>query len=255
MSNRAMISRTLLGLGLAAGLSAMSGAADEPTRSIFITAGTFEVAKGDEKELAAKVDAADKARKDAEKRLKEQFGKKREGWPPEKDAELYALEEAKAVANVAYAYRKIDPKKINDAIKDLTRASEGKGMQAGKKKHITLAASAAEADVLVEVLARRNETNGGALAATDCWVLISIGAGSKTDPAKFAKIPASYRTKAGFGLTAFKISGPTKERPAFIYEGYNGNGTAFGCHGAAANAAASVVDKFIEDNAANLTGK
>jgi hypothetical protein len=245
----------LLGLGLAMGFAALLGAADEPTRSVFIAAGTFEPPPGDEKALAAKVSEADKARKDLEKQIKAQFGKKREAWPPEQEEKLYALEEALAVANVSYAYRKVDAKKIPDAIKDLTRAAEGKGMQAGGKKHITMAPSAAEADVLVEVLARRNETNGGALSATDCWVLISVGPGGRTDKARFAKIPVSYRARTGWGTYVYKISGPTAERPAFVFEGYNGTGTSFGCHGAAANAASKVVDKFIEDNHALLGPK
>lgn len=251
--NRAM--GGLLGLAMAMGCGGLLGAADEPTRSVFIAAGTFQPPPGDEKALAAKVSEADKARKDTEKEIKAQFGKKREAWPPEQEEKLYALEEALAVANVSYAYRKVDTKKIPDAIKDLTRAAEGKGMQAGSKKHINMAASAAEADVLVEVLARRNETNGGALSATDCWVLISVGPGGKTDPARFAKIPVSYRAKVGWGTYAYKISGPTPERKAFVFEGYNGTGTSFGCHGAAANAASKVIDKFIEDNHALLGAK
>jgi hypothetical protein len=250
-----MTGRGLLGLGLAVVLGATAAAAEAPARSVFIAAGTFQPPPGDEKALAAKVKDADKARKDLEKQIKTQFGKKREAWPPEKEDELYALEEALAVANVSYAYRKVDAKKIPDAIKDLTRATEGKGMQAGDKKHITMAASAAEADVLVEVLARRNETNGGALSATDCWVLISVGPGGRTAKARFAKIPATYRAKTGFGVYAYKISGPTAERPAFVFEGYNGSGTSFGCHGAAANAASKVVDRFIEDNHALLGAK
>ena len=254
MRNR-LVSRGLLGLGVVVGVSAMLAAADEPMRSVFIAAGTFQPPPGDEKALAAKVSDADKARKELEKQIKAQFGKKREAWPPEKEDELYALEEAVAVANVSYAYRKVDAKKIPDAIKDLTRAAEGKGMQAGGKKHITMAPSAADADLLVEVLARRNETNGGALAATDCWVLISVGPGGRTDKARFAKIPATYRAKTGFGTYAYKISGPTADRPAFVFEGYNGTGTSFGCHGAAANAASKVVDRFIEDNHALLGAK
>jgi hypothetical protein len=245
----------LLGLGLAMGSAALLGAAEEPTRSVFIAAGVFQPPPGDEKALGAKVSEADKARKELEKQIKAQFGKKREAWPPEKEDELYALEEALAVANVSYAYRKVDAKKIPDAIKDLTRAAEGKGMQAGSKKHITLAPSAADADVLVEVLARRNETNGGALAATDCWVLFSVGPGGRTDKARFAKIPATYRAKTGFGTYTYKISGPTAERPAFVFEGYNGGGNAFGCHGAAANAASKAVDRFVEDNHALLGAK
>ena len=246
------MSWSLPGVGVVLGLSIIAVAADEPTRSVFIRAGVHEVAPGDEKALRTKANDAYNARKNAEKKIKEQFGKKREAWPPEKEEELYALEEAQAVAMATWQYRKVDPKAVNDAVKDLTRAAEGKGLQAGKKNHIAPAGSAADADLVVEVLARRSESNGGAFTATDCWVLFSIGRGEKTDAARFAKIPAGYRVKTSFGLRAFKITGPSADRPVFTFEGYNGGGSSFGCHGAAANAASSVVDKFIEDNAANL---
>lgn len=245
----------VLGLGAVLGLSVMLPAADTPTRSVFITAGTLQMAQGTEKELSAKASEAYKARKDAEKKLKQEFGKKRETWPPEKDEELYNLEEAEAVATAAWQYRKIDPKAVADAIKDLGRAAEGKGMQAGKKNHITLAGSAADADLLVEVLARRSVSSGGSFTATDCWVLFSIGRGDRTAAAKFAKIPPGYRAKTSWGVKAYKIAGPTAERPTFIFEGYNGGGSPYGCHGAAANGASSAIDKFIEDNVANLVAK
>ncbi|MBX7183999.1 MAG: hypothetical protein K1Y01_02545 [Vicinamibacteria bacterium] len=236
-------------------LGSVATAADEPIRSVFITAGTLQVAAGDEKELRAKANDAYKTRRDAEKKLKEQFGKKREAWPPEKDDELYALEEAEAVAMAAWQYRKVDPKAVADAIKDLSRAAEGKGMQAGKKNHIALVSSAAEADVLVEILARRSESRGGAFTATDCWVLFSIGRGEKTAAARFAKIPADYRPKTSWRVNAYKIASPNAERPGFIFEGYNGGGSSFGCHGAAANGASHLIDRFIEDNHANLVAK
>jgi hypothetical protein len=242
-------------MGVVMGAAAMAAAAEAPTRSVFITAGTLEVAKGEEKELRSKANEAYKTRKEAEKKLKEQFGKKREAWPPEKDEELYNLEEAQAVAMAAWQYRKIDPKAVADGVKDLSRAAEGKGMQAGKKNHIVLASSAADADVVVEVLARRSESNGGAFTATDCWVLFSIGRGQKTGAASFAKIPAGYRPKTSWGLNAYRIAGPSAERPVFMFEGYNGGGSSFGCHGAAANGASSAIDRFIEDNHANIVGK
>jgi len=253
--NTGTMRQSLLTVGVMAGCAAMLSAAEAPTRTVFITAGTLQVAKGEEKELRAKANDAYNARKNAEKKLKEEFGKKREAWPPEKDEELYNLEEAQAVAMAAWQYRKIDPKAVADAIKDLNRAAEGKGMQAGKKNHIVLAASAAEADVLVEVLARRSESNGGAFTATDCWVLFSIGRGEKTSAARFAKIPAGYRPKTSWGLKAYKIAGPSAERPTFMFEGYNGGGSSFGCHGAAANGASSAIDRFIEDNHASLVAK
>ena len=255
MVSSSIVRSRVLGLGALLGLSAMLPAADAPTRSVFITAGTLQMAQGTEKELSAKASEAYKARKDAEKKLKQEFGKKRETWPPEKDEELYNFEEAEAVATAAWQYRKIDPKAVADAIKDLGRAAEGKGMQAGKKNHITLASSAADADLLVEVLARRSVSSGGSFTATDCWVLFSIGRGEKTAAAKFAKIPPGYRAKTSWGVKAYKIAGPTAERPTFMFEGYNGGGSPYGCHGAAANGASSAIDKFIEDNAANLVAK
>lgn len=255
MRNPLEMGRSVLAFGVAAGLSMAAGAAGEPARSVFIRAGVHEVAQGDEKTLRTKANDAYNTRKNAEKKIKDQFGKKRESWPPEKEEELYALEEAEAMAMAAWQYRKVDPKGVNDAVKDLNRAAEGKGLQAGKKNHIALAGSAEAADLVVEVLARRSESRGGAFTATDCWVLFSIGRGEKTEAARFAKIPADYRVKTSFGLKAFKITGPSADRPVFTFEGYNGGGSSFGCHGAAANAASSVVDKFIEDNAAHLGAK
>lgn len=255
MRNPLRMSRGLSGLGTVLGLSMMAVAADEPTRSVFIRAGVHEVAQGDEKALRTKANDAYNTRKNAEKKIKDQFGKKREAWPPEKEDELYALEEAEAVAMAAWQYRKVDPKAINDAVKDLTRAAEGKGLQAGKKNHIALAASAAEADVVVEILARRSESRGGAFTATDCWVLFSVGRGEKTDAARFSSIPAGYRPKTSWRVNAYKIAGPTAEQPRFIFEGYNGGGSSFGCHGAAANGASHLIDRFIEDNAASLGSK
>ena len=250
-----MAGRGLVVLGVVLGLAAAARAADEPTRSVFITAGTLEVAKGEEKELRTKASDAYKARKEAEKKLKEQLGKKREAWPPEKDEELYVLEEAEAVAMAAWQYRKIDPKAVADAIKDLSRAAEGKGMQAGKKNHITLANSAADAELVVEILARRSESKGGSFTATDCWVLFGVGRGGKTSAANFAKIPADYRPRTSWKVNAYKIARPSAERPTFIFEGYNGGGSSFGCHGAAANGASSLIDKFIEDHHARLVAK
>ncbi len=92
------------------------------------------------------------ARKALDKQLKDQLGKKRESWPPEKDDELYRLEEAEALAEADYEYRKIDPKGIADSVEDLTESIQGKGM-AGRKERIILTSSADDADLVVEVAA------------------------------------------------------------------------------------------------------
>jgi hypothetical protein len=237
-------------------LAAGSHAADEPTLAVYVAAAKVEPRKdvddATKNALKAKRDAATKARKELEKKLKAELGKKRETWPPEKDEELYKLEEAEAIADADYEYRKIDPKAIGDAVEDLQRACEGKGMQAGKKDHVRLVSSPAEADLQVEVLARRSQKQLGAVVPSSCWLLFTIAPGAKMDAARFAAVPASYRVKK-WNLYAWKIASPTPERPAFMFEGYNGGQTSIGCHGAAANAASGLIDKFVEDNFTKLT--
>ena len=176
-----------LGLALMC-LAATLLAADGPSMSVFVTAAKVEarpeVDDATKNALKKKRDEANKARQALEKQIKEQFGKKREAWPPEKDEELYRLEEAAAVADAAYEYRKIDPKEIGDAVDDVRGAAEGKGAQAGKKDRITIASSAAEADLVVEVSARRSKKQFGAVTPSDCWVLFSVGPGGRTSPAR-----------------------------------------------------------------------
>src|SRR5688572_19965903 len=92
----------------------LAAAADGPARplAVYVTAAQVEARKdvddATKSALKAKREAARDARKAAEKRLKDELGKKRETWPPEKDDELYALEEAEALARADYEYRKID---------------------------------------------------------------------------------------------------------------------------------------------------
>jgi hypothetical protein len=225
--------------------------------SVFIAASKAEPRKevddATKNALKQKRDDARKARKALEKELKDKLGK-REMWPADKEEELYRLEEAEALANADVEYAKIDPKAISDAVVDLSRACEGKGLQAAKKDHIEIAASAAEADIVVEVIARRSQKELGAVAPSHCWVLFTLGPGGKTNPASFAKIPATYHPKNSIlKAPAYRLAGPTPQKPVFTFEGYNGGGTPVGCHGAAANSASRAIDKFIEDNLASLT--
>src|SRR5688572_2685277 len=148
---------------------------------VFVTAAQVEARKdvddATKKALKAKRDEAREARKALEKQLKDQLGKKRETWPPEKDDELYALEEAEALAEADYEYRKIDPKGIADSVKDLTESIQGKGV-AGRKERITLVESAADADLVVEVQARRSgKTLPTQIKPDRCFVLFTVGVG------------------------------------------------------------------------------
>lgn len=132
-----------------------AGGPEVPLR-VFVTAAHVEARKdvddATKKALKAKRDETREARKALEKQLKDQLGKKRESWPPEKDDELYRLEEAEALAEADYEYRKIDPKGIADSVEDLTESIQGKGM-AGRKERIILTSSADDADLVVEVAA------------------------------------------------------------------------------------------------------
>lgn len=245
---------------LALGVSPVRGEDKAPVASlaVFVRAAQVEARKdvddATKNALKAKRDQAREARKALEKQLKDQLGKKREAWPPEKDDELYLLEEAEALAEADYEYRKIDPKNLSDAVEDLQNSIRGKGM-AGHKEHVALAASAAEADLVLEVAARRSaKTLPTQLKPDRCYLLFNVGAGGKMEAAQFAKVPPDYRPR-GFALFAWKIASPKPERPVFTFESYNGGGNEFGCHGAAANEASAALNRFIKDNYALLTTK
>ena len=204
--------------------------------------------------LKARRDKAREARRALEKQLNEQYGKKREGWPADKGEELYGLEEAEALADAEFEYRKVDAKGLSDSARDIANSFEGKGI-AGRKERVALTSSASEADLVVEVAARRTgKTLPTQVRPDRCYVLFTVGPGGRMDARRFTKVPADYRIKK-FGLWAWRIAGPKPERPVFYFESYNGGGNEFGCQGAAANAASAAVDKFIEDNYDVLTAK
>jgi len=245
-------------------LASAAWAGDHPPKAlaVYVVGTGAEAREPDDamkKALKEKRREATEARKALEKQLKDQYGKKRESWPPEKEEELYALEEAEALARADHEYRKIDPKQVVDSVNDIRKSIEGKGT-AGRKERVTLAGSEKEADLVMEVLARRAEK----VLPTDfkpswCYVFFSIGPGGRTPPEQFGKVPAAYKIRKGFGWGIYRIAGPSATAPVFKFESNNlqtsGAWGSFGCHGSAANAAAAAVDKFVEDNYAVLTSR
>jgi hypothetical protein len=211
-----------------------------------------EVDEATKNALQAKKQAARDARKAKEDELKAAYGKKKEQWPADKQEEFFAVDEAAALAEADYEYRKIDPKGIADSVEDLTESIQGKGV-AGRKERIILAPSAADADLVVEVLARRSgKTLPTQMKPDRCFVLFTLGPGGKTEAKSFARVPSNYRPRK-FGLYAWRLAGPSEGKPVFTLEAYNGGTQEFGCHGQAANAASAAIDKFIEDNHAVVT--
>ena len=234
---------------------AASGAAPAPMK-VYVTAARVEerknVDEATKNALKARKDAARDVRKAKEDEIKAAYGKKKEQWPPEKQEEFFQVDEAAALAEADYEYRKIEIKGITDSVQDLIESIQGKGL-VGRKERVALASSAEEADLVVEVRARRSgKTLPTQIKADRCFLLFSLGPGGKLDPARFAQVPANYRP-GKFGAAVWRLASPKPESPVFLFESYNGGGSEFGCHGAAANAAAVAIDKFIQDNGALLS--
>lgn len=240
-----------------AGVSLLAGpAAAQGPMKVFVTAGKVEERKdvddATKNTLKAKKEAAQKARKTKEDELKAKHGKKKEQWPAEVQEEYFLVAEAAALAEADYEYRKIELKGINDSVQDVVESMQGKGL-AGRKERLALAPSAADAHLVVEVLARRSgKTLPTQLKADRCYLLFTLGAGAGLDAARFERVPASWRP-GKFGSAVWRLALPKPERPVFVLESYNGGGNEFGCHGSAADAAAEAVDKFVQDNGALLT--
>ena len=201
--------------------------------------------------LKLRRDQARQMRRVLENELREVYGSGRKAWPAEKEVELYRLEQAEALADADYEYRKADPRAAFDTAREIADSfQERRGDHPGP---ILLTTSAEEADLVVEVAACRSAKSFPTQSKPDrCYVLFSLGAGGRMDPKQFSKVPADYPIKK-FGTRAWRIAAPTRDRPVFHFESYNGGGKEFGCPDAAAHAASAAVDRFIQDNYRVLT--
>jgi len=201
--------------------------------------------------LKVKRDQARQLRRVVENELKERFGN-RTAWPADRSAELYGLEQAEALADADYEYRKADPRAAFEAAMDIADSFQDKEA-AGRPARVTLVSSAGGADLVVAVAASRTGKTFPTQRGPDrCYILFTVGAGGMMDGKQFASVPADYRISK-FGTRAWRVAGPLPDRPSFYFEAYNGGGNEFGCRSAAANAASAAVDKFIEDNARVLS--
>jgi len=236
----------------------VSGAPPVGTLKVFVKAAEVKERKNvddaTKKALKEKKDAAKEARKALEKQLKEKHGKKEEAWPPDVQDQLFEAREEEAIARADYEYRKIDPKGLKDSVEDVLESLRGKGL-AGVKERVGVVGSAGEADLVVEIMARRGEkTLPTQFKADTCYLLFTLGPGGEVKQERFAKIPANYRYRS-WKFAAWKLRSPKPDEPWFYFESSNGGGNEVGCHGAAANAASAVIDKFVEDNYATLKGR
>jgi len=246
-----------IALAIIVGLAAAPARGEDPPRAVFrvfVKATEAPRLSTPEERDALKLrrDQARQTRRVLENELKEVYGSGRKSWPPEREIELYRLEQVEALADADYEYRKADPRAVFDTAREIADAfQERHGSE--RAGPVVLATNAAEADLVVEVAACRAAKSFPTQSKPDrCYVLFTLGAGGRLDAKQFSKVPTDYRIKK-FGTRAWRIAGPTSDRPVFYFESYNGGGKEFGCPGAAAHAASAAVDKFIQDNYRLLT--
>jgi hypothetical protein len=220
---------------------------------VFVTAAQVaerkQVDDATKKDLKARREAAREARRALEKQLKEEHGKKRETWPREAEDRLAAAEEKEAVAAAAFEYLKVETKGLKDSVKDIEDEFRNGLVKEGVA---ALAASAAQADVVLQVEGRRGEKTLPTYFKPDrCFVLFSLGAGGTPNAARrLAKVPPGWRPKK---VRAYKVQSPKPNAPRFVFEAQNGGGAELGCFSSAADAAMRTVGRLIEDNRAALS--
>jgi hypothetical protein len=225
-------------------------AAAEKTMAVFVTAAevtdVVKIDKETEKQLLAAMKTTREARKALEKALKAQHGKKQEAWPPEARDRFEAAEEAVALAEADYAYRKVKQEGLVDTAEDIRKSIVGDGV-AGKKEWMRLVTSPGDAEVIVEVNGRRSGSSGsqpGLMVLRDdqFWISVLVKPGPKLSAERFAAVPRTYRFRRA-GYQAWRLAVPRPESPAWRFE-------AFGMQrwGAAANVASVLVEDFIGKN-------
>ena len=158
---------------LVAAVLALSAAAPElvlaqtsdRAMSVFLSAAqvpdVLKIDKDTQKRLESAIKDAQKNRKDLEKALKAQYGNKRDKWPAEAENRYLDAEEAVALAEADFLYRKVKQAGLADSVEDIKQALAGHGL-AAKKENVRLVDTAADSHLLVEVAGRRSGAGGNA---------------------------------------------------------------------------------------------
>lgn len=248
-----LVSFVVGGLLVSAGVS--QGQPGAKAMAVFVTAAPLadvtKVDKETETRLVAAMKDAETKRKDVEKSLKARHGKKRDAWPQEAQDAMSDADDAVALAQADYAYRKVKTEGLVDSAEDIRKAILGDGMS-GEKNQIRIVSSAEEAELIVEVNGRRSSSSGamgGLMALRDDQFYISflVKAGPKLQAARFANVPRSYRLR-GFGATVYRLGVPKPDAPWWRFEAY---GTMK--WGSAANGASKLVEDFVQKNFDSMT--
>lgn len=120
------------------------------------------------------------------------------------------------------------------SVEDVKRAVEGAGIR-GRRKHLTLVDSAAEAHLIVEIRARRSAFGMPVLFGRNYAVVYAVKPGSKVTAATFAAMPR------GDGLAGGSARGDAQE--------LLGEGSGKGSWKVAGAVVASMVDRLAKTHA------
>lgn len=215
--------------------SPMFGAAmdDQDPLRIYVTGKTGLPTMSDDeqkarsKELRAKSEEAKKASKELEKALKKQHGKKQDKWPADARRQLEDSEKAAAAALHEWHYGTNQQKDIDDSVSDLKN-------QLDKKEVLKQAASAEEADFVVEVAGRTVRGNP--------LLFVKVSPGGGLDAAMMADRDLEWHNT--FTSKVVELHSFTREAPYWELE-FEGEGVRW-LH--AAQRAAAAIDKFAKEN-------
>jgi hypothetical protein len=219
---------------------AVTAATPEPRR---------QIDSATRKALEARIDETRKTRKDLEKQIKAQYGKKDEAWPKDRQDAFFDAQEAEALAVADYEYRRVNPDALADTAQDLRNSLTGKGAFQTRKDNVILVESPADADIAVEVVARRSSRSDPTLWRDDeYYISYLVKPGGKMDPARFAKVSREYRFRK-FGYQAWRLQAPKPDAPVWRFDAYGD----LRWSNAAASAGVMIND-FIEKNYPALAG-
>jgi hypothetical protein len=197
------------------------------------------------KRLEAKWRAAQDARKAAEKEIKAQHGK----TSPEKQAAYLELQDDEAAAEATLAYLDVSPNGLSDSAQDIRESLAGKAT-AGAKGHVKYVNDPKLADIVVEVVGRRSNKSDPTVLRDDQYhVAFKIRAGPNFDASRLGKVPPKY-TGDGSGRRSVTIHSWSAKEPYVTLEASDTMRWA-----SAGNAAAAIINTFLKDNYAALTGK
>jgi hypothetical protein len=197
------------------------------------------------KRLEAKWRAAHDARKAAEKEMKGKKG----ALSPEKQAAYLELQDDEAAAEAELDYLDIGPNGSSDSAQDIRESLAGMGT-AGAKAYMKHVNDPKLADIVVEVVGRRSNKSDPTLQRDNqYYVAFKIRGGPKFDASRLGKVPQKY-TGGGLGRRTVTLHSWSAKEPYITLEA-----SEMMRWGNAGNAAAAIINAFLKDNYAALTGK